>query len=509
MRFEERSVADVLFALAFLVAFLLFLHLLGKRSWRPRQRPWAPKAWTEVPGDSEVDFNPGGPLIERQARKLFEDVLQAAIRQKADAILIDSLSGRPQVRLRLEGNYQELTGVGDMESFRRLLAQARSCAGLPGQPGALPGGRGSFLRLYRHGHLRNAGLRVENGVVYYAFDEVSRRNRAVRFDLESFPAPAGETLRISLRPEMPVEETRFNLGFAADSERKYVEAFRSRPGIVLLTGPCNSGKSTATYRALSLLHDEGRKVITVEWPIEWMLRGTIQYWVRDGKNWADFDRRLNQCLRRAVGLGPDVLLVQNIDWIDNKDAQRALDYAAAGGLLVTAIHMRNCANSLAYVLRRYFWNRRQEAARLFKVVVAPRRLFMVCMYCAEEHRVPARVLVEAGLSDPPVDADGRVVTWRGRGCPLCANTGELGSIAVYEVLDLTGDMKRFIENENDWDWSQVDYLERQAWQHGMRTQRELALERVLAGDISLQQALLNTPKPKWLTAAQEARRVSL
>jgi type II secretory ATPase GspE/PulE/Tfp pilus assembly ATPase PilB-like protein len=89
---------------------------------------------------------------------------------------------------------------------------------------------------------------------------------------------------------------------------------------------------------------------------------------------------------------------------------------------------------------------------------------------------------------------------------MCENSGTLGSTAVYEVLDMTAEMRRFIENENDWNWDQIDYLQRQAWRLGMRTQRELALERVLAGDISLKEALLNTRKPKWLTAAQASRR---
>ena len=81
--------------------------------------------------------------------------------------------------------------------------------------------------------------------------------------------------------------------------------------------------------------------------------------------------------------------------------QLVLDYAAAGGLLITAVHIQSCANALGYVLRRYFWNRRQEAADLFRMVVAPRRLFMVCMHCAEEVRVPAKILVEAGMAEPP------------------------------------------------------------------------------------------------------------
>ncbi|MCU0237471.1 MAG: Flp pilus assembly complex ATPase component TadA [Acidobacteria bacterium] len=503
---ELKAGAIVVASAAVLLAFMVRLArwLDGREERRRREQLARERAL--IRAAREEDHNPGGPLTEKQARKLLEDILQAAIRQKADTLLIDSLSGRPQVRLCMEGKYQELTGVGDTESFRRLVAAARSCAGLPVTPTTSPGGRGSFQRLYRKGHLRSGRWQIEEGENLFSYYEVSRRNRAVRFDLESFPAPGGEALKISLRPEMPVEDTRFNLGFAAAAERKYIEAVHARSGIVLLTGPCNAGKSTATYRALSLLRDEGRKIITIEWPIEWRLPDISQYWVREGKSWQDFDDRLDKCLRRAIARKPAVLMLQNIDWISDRSAQLALDYAALGGLLITAIHVSDCASGLSWTLRRHFWNRRQEAADLFKVVVAPRRLFMVCMHCAEEHRVPAKIFREAGMDDPPVGSDGKVATWRGRGCPACENKGTLGAIVVYETLDLIGEMKRFIENENDWNWEQVDYLRRQAWLHGMRTHRELALERVLAGDISLQQALLNTEKPRWLAAAQKARK---
>ena len=488
------------------------LSVLGGVAWlarwlkgRPRSRkhpPWVPPTWKGATQPAEADVNPGGPLTPGQARRLLEDVLQAAIRQRADVILIDAISGRPQVRLRVEGRFQELTGVGDEQSFRRLVAEARSCAGLAATPAPAPGGRGSFHRLYRKPHLENAQWRIEDGENAFSFYERSRKNRAVRFDLESYPAPGGEALKISLRPEMPAEETRFGLGFAAAAEEKYVGAARSRSGIVLLTGPCNAGKSTATYHALSLLRDEGRKVVTVEWPVEWKLEGILQNDLGDGPG---VHNRIGLCLRRARRLKPDVLMLQNIDWIDDNDARAAIEFAAGGGLLVTAVHSQGCARGLGELLRRHFVGRRKDAADLLRVVVSPRRLFMVCMHCAEEYRVPARVFVEAGMGDPPVGADGRVATWRGRGCPLCENTGELGSIAVYEVLDLAGEMRRFLENENDWDWGQLDYLERQAWQHGMRTQRELALERVVAGDVSLRQAMLNTAKPRWLAAVQASR----
>ena len=275
---------------------------------------------------------------------------------------------------------------------------------------------------------------------------------------------------------------------------------------MLLTGPCNAGKSTATYSALSLLRDQGRMIVTVEWPMERKIDGVLQYHLHDLPDTYDM---VGTCLRLAIRRKPDVLMLQNIDWVDHDDAQAAIDFALAGGLLITAIHVTGCANAFRVLLWRNFAKQRQDAAELLKIIVAPRRLFMVCMYCAEEYPVPAKTLVQAGLDSRLLAAgsgNGKVTTWRGRGCPHCENTGELGSIAVYEVMELTGKMKRFIENANDWNYDQVEYLERQAWLHGMRTQRELALERVLAGDISLKQAMLNTRKPRWLTAAQAARR---
>ncbi len=497
-----QPVAIVAAIAAVLLAFMIRLaQWLDEREDRRRREQLA-RARKMIRDAAEEDHNPGGPLTERQARKLLEDILQAAIRQKADAILIDALAGRPQVRLQAGDRYQELTGVGAGESFRRLVAEARSCAGLPGAEVSLRGG-GSFLRLYRKPHLETDKWRWEDdGESSFSFYERARKNRVIRFELESFPAPGGEALKISLCPVTAAEGTRFNLGFAREAEDRFIRAARSRSGIVLLTGPCNSGKSTATYNVLSLLRDEGRRVATVEWPAERTLRGVEQNDLGDGLDAYD---RVGPCLRQVVQGGPDVLLLQNIDWVNDADAQAAIDFAAAGGLLVTAVHLRDCALGAASLLAWHFYPRRRQIADLLRIIVAPRRLFMACTHCAEEYRVPARIFRESGMSDPPTGVDGRVSTWRGRGCPMCGNTGELGAIAVYEVLDLMGEMKRFIENDNEWNWSQVDYLRRQAWLHGMRTQRELALERVVAGDISLQQALLNTDKPRWLVEAQAAR----
>jgi type II secretory ATPase GspE/PulE/Tfp pilus assembly ATPase PilB-like protein len=499
---ELKAVAIVAASAAVLLAFMIQLARWLDRCEDRRRREQLARARALIRAAGEEDHNPGGPLTEKQARKLLEDILQAAIRQKADAILIDRLSGRPQVRLQVEGRYQELTGIGDEGSFLRIIEQARASAGLPSAEVSLRGG-GSFLRLYRKPHLETEKWRREDGESSFSYYERARKNRAVRFDLEAYPAPGGEALKITLRPATAAEKTRFNLGFASEAEDKFVRAARSRSGIVLLTGPCNSGKSTATYHLLSLLRDEGRRIVTVEWPMEWTLRGVEQHDLGDGPGAYD---RVGSCLREAIGTRPDVLLLQNIDWVYEKDAQKAIDFAAGGGLLVTAVHVGDCALGAASLLAWHFYPRRRQIADLLRIIVAPRRLFMACTHCAEEYRVLANILVDSGLPDPPLAADGRVATWRGSGCSMCENTGELGSIAVYEVLDLTGEMKRFIENDNYWDWSQVDYLRRQAWQHGMRTQRELALERVLAGDISLETALLNTVKPKWLVKAQAARK---
>lgn len=496
------AAAIVVAIAAVLLAWMMRLARWLDRREDRRRREQLAVARAMIRAAGEEDHNPGGPLTERQARRLLEDILQAAIRQKAEAILIDRLSGRPQVRLQLDGCYQELTGIGDEGSFLRIIAQARSCAGLAAGPGAGPGGQGSFSRFYRKPHLETEKWRRGDGEDSFSYYERSRKGRAVRFDLESLPAPGGEALKIALRPEVPATATRFNLGFAAAAEETFIRVSRSRSGIVLLTGPCNSGKSTATYNVLSILRDEGRRIITVEWPLEAKLKGVLQYDLGDGQRAYDL---VGACLQRAIRRRPDVLMLQNIDWVYDQDAQAAIAFAAKG-LLLTAIHVTGCAYGFRSFLWRLSVKERQGMMELLRMVVAPRRLSMVCMHCAEEYRVPAKILVESGMSDPPTGADGKVATWRGRGCPLCEYTGNLGAIAVYEVLDLTGEMRRFIENSNDWHHNQVEYLERQAWQHGMRTHRELALERVLAGDISLETALLNTVRPGWLVKAQAARK---
>ncbi len=491
-------------AAAVMLAFMMRLARWLDRREEKKRRESLALSRRMVRAAAGEDHNPGGPLTEGQATRMFEDALQAAIRQKADEILIDSLAGRPQVRLRVEGAYQELMGLSDGVSFARLAAVARAAAGLGPLPVPATVERGSFSRLYRKPHLRTWEWRHdEDGGNVFSYYERSRRGRAMRFGLESYPAPGGGALRITLRPEVAPEGTRFDLGFCREAEQKFIRAARSRSGIVLLTGPCNSGKSTATYHLLSLLRDEGRKIITVEWPAEWRLRGVEQHDLGDGPGAYD---RVGSCLREAVGDRPDVLLLQNIDWVYDRDAQAAIDFAAAGGLLVTAVHSPGCVAGLRNLFRRHFLGQRKDLAQLLRVVVSPRRLFMVCSHCAEEYPVPAKVLVESGMSDPPTGANGKVATWRGCGCQLCAYSGGLGSTAVYEVLDLQGEMRRFLDNANEWDWGQLEYLERQAWQRGMRTQRELALERVVAGDIDLKQALLNTVKPGWLVKAQAARK---
>ena len=465
-------------------------------------------AWKPIPAEPEVDHNPGGPLTEKQARKLFEDVLQAAIRQKADAILIDSLSGRPQVRLRVEGKYQELTGVGDEESFRRLVAQARSCAGLP-RVLRSPGGRGSFLRLYRKGHLQNAvGVRDDGEESPWLLTSIRGATAPCASISNRFPPRAAKRSRYPCGQRCPSSDTRFDLGFAAEAEEKFIRAARSRSGIVLLTGPCNCGKVDrhlprpgAPARRGAEDHHRGM-ADRVE------ADGDHAVWISDGKMAGCFDDRLGAVPAPGHQRRPDVLMLQNIDWIDDKAVQSALDYAAAGGLLITAVHISRLRQSLGLAfLRRYFWNRRQEGGR----PVQDRGGAAAVVHGLHALR---RGAAGAGQDIHPGRHE-RSSRRRRRQCrhlarprlPALREHGELGSIVVYEVLDLTGEMKRFIENENDWTRHQVEYLERQAWQHGMRTQRELALERVLAGDISLQEALLNTDKPRWLVEAQAARAV--
>jgi type II secretory ATPase GspE/PulE/Tfp pilus assembly ATPase PilB-like protein len=240
--------------------------------------------------------------------------------------------------------------------------------------------------------------------------------------------------------------------------------------MVLVTGPTGSGKTTTLYAALNEIKSDEDKIITIEDPVEYQIRGITQIPVNEKKG-LTFARGLRSILRHD----PDKILVGEIR--DQETAQIAINSALTGHLVFTTVH----ANNVVDVLGR-FVNMGVEVYNFVSAlncILAQRLVRTICEYCVHEVRYPDDVLVDSGL-DP---AQWRNFPFReGRGCIECAGTGYRGRTAIHELLDLTDPIREIILEKKP--SSEVRKL---AQQEGMHFLRESALDRVRRGLTTLKE----------------------
>ena len=235
-------------------------------------------------------------------------------------------------------------------------------------------------------------------------------------------------------------------------------------GIFLVTGPTGSGKTTTLYGALSEIKTEEDKIITIEDPVEYQLKGITQIPVNEKKG-LTFARGLRSILRHD----PDKVMVGEIR--DAETADIAINSALTGHLVFTTVH----ANNVFDVLGR-FLNMGVEPYQFISAlncVMAQRLVRRICEACRREVRYSAEALVESGLN--PALAETQVFM-EGAGCIECGGTGFKGRMAICELLDLTDHIREIILDRRP-----ISEVKRGAKEQGMRFLRESAVERVLHG----------------------------
>ena len=215
------------------------------------------------------------------------------------------------------------------------------------------------------------------------------------------------------------------LGMSAEAEEMFLRAIRQPYGAVITCGPTGSGKTTTLYAALDVLNDEGRVLMTIEDPVEYQIPGVNQIEVHR-KGGLTFARGLSTILRSD----PDVLLVGEIR--DEETARIAITAALTGRLVLTTLHTNNAASSIARLK-----DMGVDAGLLatsINCIVAQRLARRLCLECREPHLATEAEREELGLPDLPDDLS----LYRAKGCVLCAGTGYLGRVALYEVMPVQG-----------------------------------------------------------------------
>jgi type IV pilus assembly protein PilB len=240
--------------------------------------------------------------------------------------------------------------------------------------------------------------------------------------------------------------------------------------MVLVTGPTGSGKTTTLYAALNEIKTDEDKIITIEDPVEYQIRGVTQIPVNEKKG-LTFARGLRSILRHD----PDKIMVGEIR--DTETAQIAINSALTGHLVFTTVH----ANNVVDVLGR-FLNMGVEPYNFVSAlncILAQRLVRVICDHCKVQVNYDAATLESSGL-DPRVWA--KFPFYEGQGCIECANTGYRGRTAIHELLELTDNIREMILAKKP-----SSEIRKAARDEGMTFLRESALERVKAGITTLKE----------------------
>jgi type II secretory ATPase GspE/PulE/Tfp pilus assembly ATPase PilB-like protein len=299
--------------------------------------------------------------------------------------------------------------------------------------------------------------------------------RSIDFRVSIMPTIYGENavLRVLDKESMSEKFRKLTLdvvGFSEDDIRKFRRYIAEPYGMVLVTGPTGSGKTTTLYAALNEIKTEEDKLITIEDPVEYQVKGITQIPVNEKKG-LTFARGLRSILRHD----PDKIMVGEIR--DTETAQIAIQSALTGHLVFTTVH----ANNVVDVIGR-FLNMGVEPYNFVSAlncILAQRLVRIVCDSCRKKVHYDDETLETSGL-DPK--------EWRnfdfleGEGCIECAGTGYKGRTAIHELLDLTDRIREMILEKKP-----TSEVRRAAREEGMRFLRESALDKVKAGITTLKE----------------------
>ena len=380
--------------------------------------------------------------------RLIDSTIFTAIQRRASDIHIETGADTVQVKYRIDGVLQPAMRPIDKRFHSPIISRVKVMAELDIAEKRVP----------QDGRFR---LRLPD--------------KTIDFRVSIMPSVHGEDAVIRILDKESINEQfrelRLDiLGFPEAELNRFRKHIAEPYGMVLVTGPTGSGKTTTLYAALSEIKSAEDKIITIEDPVEYQVEGTTQIPINERKG-LTFARGLRSILRHD----PDKIMVGEIR--DPETAQIAIQSALTGHLVFTTVH----ANNVIDVLGR-FLNMGVEPYQFVSAlncVLAQRLVRVICEHCKRPARVSREALVGAGL-DPALEQT--QVFYEGAGCIECGGTGYKGRSAVCEFLNLSDRVREMILDRRA-----TSEIKRATREEGMRTLRECAVERVLMGVTTLRE----------------------
>lgn len=304
------------------------------------------------------------------------------------------------------------------------------------------------------------------------------KNKSVDFRVSVLPTLFGESivLRILDKGNLNVDLTK--LGFTKEGFATFQECIARPFGLILVTGPTGSGKTTTLYSAINALNTVDTKILTAEDPVEFNFAGINQVLVRNEVGMT-FAAALKSFLRQD----PEIILVGEIR--DAETAEIAIKAAMTGHLVFSTLHTNDCPSTVGRIIDIGIPG--YMVASALNMIVAQRLMRRICEECKEEDlniKKDRKFLIETGFDEKEIES---IKIMKGKGCPKCNGKGYKGRVAVYEIMTVTEPVKKAIT-------SQVpeDQLRKTAIKEGMLTLRQEALQKVREGTTTLEEVLKNT-----------------
>ncbi len=301
------------------------------------------------------------------------------------------------------------------------------------------------------------------------------KGREMDFRVSTVPTIFGEKVVLRILDKSSLQLDMTKLGFDSDRLRLFQEAFHKPVGMVLVTGPTGSGKTTTLYSALSELNKEADNIMTAEDPIEYNFMGINQVQMHE-----EIGLTFANALRSFLRQDPDIIMVGEIR--DFETAQIAIQASLTGHMVLSTVHTNDAPSTISRLIDMGIEPFLITSSVL--LILAQRLVRTICRECKEEIKVSPKVL--AGLGVPPDEIDGFQV-FRGKGCQICNGTGYKGRIGLYEVMPVTEQVKELILSRA----SNFD-LKKKAISQGMKTLRMAGVSKIKEGMTTIEEILRTT-----------------
>ena len=398
-----------------------------------------------VGGVSEEDIDRAGQ--DPSVVKFVNQLLIEALNADATDIHIEPFETRLRVRFRVDGIMQEQTTPPGLNRFKSAIAsRVKIMASL----------NIAERRMPQDGRIR----------VKMAGEEFDLR-------VSVLPTRWGESVNMRILNRKNIFYDLDHLGLA-ERQRKLIERLIDLPhGIVLVTGPTGSGKTTTLYATLQKINVGDLKIITIEDPIEYQLEGVIQVQIHE-KIKLTFARALRSFLRHD----PDIILVGEIR--DPETAQIAIQAALTGHLVFSTVHTNDAPGAITRLID--MGVEPFLVASSFEGIIAQRLVRRLCPHCKEEDQPSPIILEEVQHLFP--DRKEPFVFWKGKGCAACKSTGYKGRIAIFEIMMMTEEIRSLVVKN-----SPTNVLRAKAMEEGLTPLRSDGWTKALDGVTSIREIL--------------------